>query len=382
MKSSSWHASNNGMVVALSISLNNSNGGEVMKIHRQCALLIVSVALIFSCGCGGSGGESDPYQGGEGTVGGTISGVSGTIIIQNLLTDDIEVTEDGSFQFETPISSGNGFQVTILSKPDDLNCTVLNGDGQILSGLNHDLVEIICSPDSYSLGGTLSGLVDGNSLTLINNGETVTISSNGSFTFPEPISDGSSYSVSIHEQSWDEDPAQPYQVCNFLKNEGVISGWDDESIVLYCTYGLQIFVTASTHDGNLGGVAGADEICMNDENYPGIGIYKAMIASEERHTHLDWPFEIGSGYSIGRPNGGNWFNFPLKGSFSSEEYEVWTGMTSKWGTTPDDCDDWTSNSPDDSGRIGLSDQINSDAVNAYSIACDRDDIHLVCVEQN
>lgn len=41
---------------------------------------------------------------------------------------------------------------------------------------------------------------------------------------------------------------------------------------------LHIYLTSTTYNGTLGGVAGADSKCMSDANYPGSGTYKAFIS--------------------------------------------------------------------------------------------------------
>jgi hypothetical protein len=59
----------------------------------------------------------------------------------------------------------------------------------------------VSPPSKYTVGGTVSGLAQGNSVTLQNNGgDTRTVSSNASFTFATAIAFGSAYSVSVSGQ--------------------------------------------------------------------------------------------------------------------------------------------------------------------------------------
>lgn len=51
----------------------------------------------------------------------------------------------------------------------------------------------------YSLGGSVSGLIDGKILKLSNSDETLSISSNGQFNFTQTIKQGSTYSVNIKQ---------------------------------------------------------------------------------------------------------------------------------------------------------------------------------------
>ena len=54
---------------------------------------------------------------------------------------------------------------------------------------------------TVEVGGTVSGLPAGTSVTLQNNGDdTLVVSANGSFTFGEPIGDGEKYNVVVTVQ--------------------------------------------------------------------------------------------------------------------------------------------------------------------------------------
>ena len=53
----------------------------------------------------------------------------------------------------------------------------------------------------YSIGGTVSGLPAGATLTLANGGDTVNVAASGSFTFPVTVTAGTAYAASIKTQS-------------------------------------------------------------------------------------------------------------------------------------------------------------------------------------
>jgi hypothetical protein len=56
------------------------------------------------------------------------------------------------------------------------------------------------APPSYGIGGTLLGLVDGTSVVLANNHESLTVSANGAFTFQTAVTQGGSYDVTVGTQ--------------------------------------------------------------------------------------------------------------------------------------------------------------------------------------
>ena len=55
----------------------------------------------------------------------------------------------------------------------------------------------------YTIGGTLSGLTGGQQVTLMDNADTghaLTLSANGSFSFPVSVGSGASYAVTVGTQ--------------------------------------------------------------------------------------------------------------------------------------------------------------------------------------
>jgi hypothetical protein len=80
------------------------------------------------------------------------------------------------------------------------------------------------SPGSYSIGGTISGLASGSSLTLTDNGSDVlVVSVNGAFSFATPLSGGVSYAVSLTTA-----PAR--QTCTLSGGSGTVGNTPVNSI--------------------------------------------------------------------------------------------------------------------------------------------------------
>lgn len=79
----------------------------------------------------------------EYTVGGTVSGLTGTLTLQNNGGDDLDVSADGSFAFATALSDGSAYAVTILAQPAGQTCEVTNGSGTI-SGADVTTVVVDC----------------------------------------------------------------------------------------------------------------------------------------------------------------------------------------------------------------------------------------------
>jgi hypothetical protein len=165
------------------------------------------------------------------TVGGTVSGLEGDgLILQLNGGDDLAIDADGDFTFASPLADGSDYEVTILTQPDDpvQSCTVANATGA-LAGVDVDNIEVTCSTDTFTIGGTVSGL-EGSGLVLQNNGgDDLAIVADGDFTFDTPLPDGSDYEVTVQSQ-----PANPNQTCEIAGGSGTLQGEDVADVAVTC----------------------------------------------------------------------------------------------------------------------------------------------------
>lgn len=77
------------------------------------------------------------------TVGGTVSGLSGTVILLNNGGDADTITSNGAFTFPTPVAEGNPYNVTVQTQPAIQTCFVSNGSGT-MGGSNITNVSVHC----------------------------------------------------------------------------------------------------------------------------------------------------------------------------------------------------------------------------------------------
>src|SRR5271157_673829 len=138
-----------------------------------------------------SGGNAASY-----TVGGTVSGLSGTVVLQDNGGDNLSVTANGTFTFATSLPTGAPYGVTVLTNPAGQTCIVANGSGTVASA-NVTSVSVSCSnAASYTVGGTVSGL-SGTVVLQDNGGDNLSVSANGTFTFATAVVSGASYAVTV-----------------------------------------------------------------------------------------------------------------------------------------------------------------------------------------
>jgi len=83
------------------------------------------------------------------TVGGTVNGLSGTLVLQNNGGDDLQITSDGAFTFSTALADGAGYNVTVKTQPAGQTCIVINGSGTISSADVTD-VSVNCTGKAWT----------------------------------------------------------------------------------------------------------------------------------------------------------------------------------------------------------------------------------------
>lgn len=101
---------------------------------KKYALILIACAMIAGCGggSGGSGGSSTPTPPATYTVGGTVTGLTGSATLQNNGGDTITVSANGAFTFPTVKSSGAQYAVTVSgTAPNYYSCSVTNGTGTV-----------------------------------------------------------------------------------------------------------------------------------------------------------------------------------------------------------------------------------------------------------
>lgn len=93
----------------------------------------------------------------EHTIGGTVSGLSGSVVLQNNGTDNETVSSDGAFTFSTAITESSPYAVTVLTQPIGQMCTVTNGSGTVGSA-DVTNVGVNCISNATTLTASVSTL--------------------------------------------------------------------------------------------------------------------------------------------------------------------------------------------------------------------------------
>jgi uncharacterized repeat protein (TIGR03803 family) len=135
------------------------------------------------------------------SVGGTISGLGSNAGLTLTNGGDTLAVPAGSTGFTMPtlVFFGSPYSVAVLTAPAGLTCTASNAAATMPAG-NVANVVIACSAQSYSVGGTISGLA-GSGLVLSNGSDTRSVASGASsFTMPTEVAFTSAYNVTVQTQ--------------------------------------------------------------------------------------------------------------------------------------------------------------------------------------
>lgn len=160
-----------------------------------------------------------------------VQGLSGSgLIVTNNATDDLTISQSGSYTFSQKLQNGNTYSVTVKSQPTSpiQICSVSNQSGRV-NGANVNGITVNCSSDIYTVAGTLTQLTGGSSIVLQNNGaDNLTLNANGSFIFSSSLANGSSYLVTVLSQSSNQN-------CVVTNASGTISQSNITNIQVTCT---------------------------------------------------------------------------------------------------------------------------------------------------
>ena len=77
------------------------------------------------------------------TIGGTVSGLVGSVTLQNNSTDTLTLTTNGNFTFSNALNSGSSYSVSILTQPSGQTCSVSNGSGSLTANVTNVTVSCI-----------------------------------------------------------------------------------------------------------------------------------------------------------------------------------------------------------------------------------------------
>ncbi len=214
----------------------------IIKIIYRAVFLI---AILMS-GCN----SMTPDQVANISIGGTVTGLTGTVVLQDNGGDDLTILANGSFGFVTPIHDGSPYNVTVHTQPIGQTCIVSNGSGTVLGSSDHSHIAVACSANSYTVGGSVTGLT--NAVVLQdNNGDDLTVVADGVFTFATTVQNNDTYNVTVRTQPIG-------QTCTVSTGAGTVSGGNVANVAVVCS------TNSYTVGGTVSGLTGT--VVLQDNN--------------------------------------------------------------------------------------------------------------------
>ena len=204
----------------------------------------------------------------------------------------------GTFDFGQVLTPGSTYNVTVQTQPSaPLVCSVAYGQGTA-GAANVNNVVVNCSTQSYSLGGSISGLTtDGLMLTDSATAETLSVASaSGTFVFSKLVPYNSIYSVGV--------AAQPTGLsCSVSLNSTGTMTANVSNVQVTCSpqaYTLSAHVTGLAQGGLLVLANGGDQLNVSaDGTYP----FKQMIPYNSGYSVTVYTPPTGQGCPVTNGSG-------------------------------------------------------------------------------
>jgi subtilisin family serine protease/subtilisin-like proprotein convertase family protein len=297
-----------------------SSTGRVTKIRLGIA---ASIATACFAGCGGPSSSTPASAAPPAatyTIGGAIAGLTGSGLVLRLNgTGNLPVNPNATaFTFIAQLASGAAYSASVFTQPTgpSQTCTVTNGSGTVGSA-NVAGISVSCTTNSFTIGGTVSGLF-GTGLVLQNNGgNDLAIGANGAFTFTTAILSGATYAVTVLTQ-----PSGPVQSCVATGGSGTVGSGNVTSVGVNCNDTFTIgsladpLATQQWHLKNTGppqnafadgtGVVGMDinvEPVYSTFGFTGNGVIAAVVDTGMEVAHEDLAANVIAGGSWNFLNG-------------------------------------------------------------------------------
>lgn len=213
-----------------------------MNFKNLVTGVITGAWIILAAGCGGSGtsGDDSPTAPASHTVGGSVYGLLGTLVLQIDGGEAVTLTTDGTFTFPTALPTGSTYSVIVQTQPATQICTVVAFSGTIVSADVTD-VTVNCSIVSRPVQGTVMGLAPTETVVLQNNaGDDLVVADNGDFAFVTPIAKNGSYNVSVLMQ-----PAS--QTCTVMDGSGIVTPPTEIDVQVICSTNVYTVGASGSH---------------------------------------------------------------------------------------------------------------------------------------
>jgi hypothetical protein len=202
------------------------------------------------------------------------------------------IYSSGGLAFTSPLCAGTPLSLTQVAgssaNPSSIGYPVINATSGYVYAINSGAIDYVAPPPgcsstpTYTIGGSVSGLASGASVTLLDNGgdrETVTYPAT-SFTFPTALNSGAMYAVTVGTQ-----PAG--ETCTVTNGTGTVASANIGNVSVTCTANATYTIS-----GSVSGLASGTSVTLLDNGgdsvtvtYPAASfIFPTSLASDASYA--------------------------------------------------------------------------------------------------
>ena len=219
----------------------------------------VTFLALLMVGCGGGDGGGSGGSGGGGSlttysIGGTVTGLTGSgLVLQTNAGDVAPVSKAGAFTFPNALGSGAAYTVTVKTQPSTpaQNCVVTNGSGTVGTANITTWLSLVrlwrvtrsaarsqvwLAPDWYCK--PMQVILP-------------SVSKAGAFTFPNQLGGGAAYTVTVKTQ-----PSAPAQNCVVTNGTGTVGAANITDVAVACS-AAGTYTGTYTVGGTVSGLVGS-----------------------------------------------------------------------------------------------------------------------------
>jgi uncharacterized repeat protein (TIGR03803 family) len=171
------------------------------------------------------------------SVGGTIGGLTGGGLVLANASDTLTVASGASsFTMPTEVAFGSAYALTVQTQPTGLTCSVSAGAGTMGSTAVAD-ISVTCAANTYTVGGSISGLSTSGFTLLDNGADTLTPAANAiQFTMNTGVAYGSTYAITVKTMPMG-------LVCSVNNGAGIMGAGDVFNVYISCGPNFSLLYT-------------------------------------------------------------------------------------------------------------------------------------------
>lgn len=167
------------------------------------------------------------------SVGGSVSGLRGSgLVLQLNGANDLSLVNDGPFAFPIALANGVAYSIAVKTgsqpKTPSQTCAIAKGAGTV-NGANVGDVAVTCTTNTFTIGGTLSGLAGKEVVLMLNGANDLKISANGAFTFAKALASGTDFQVGVKQN-----PKDVVQECTVSQPTTTVADANVTNVVVTC----------------------------------------------------------------------------------------------------------------------------------------------------